>query len=331
MSAAANLLRRRRRCCPPGHRPGWPAAPAGGGADGDRRVPLGVCSSTRPPSWPTAIPRLEADLVLTRLLVRHHVEENLERWRDEVAREAERLIPVLQEQRADAELAKAWRLLGFVHGSVCRYGDAAAAVKQAAKHAARANDGGSRRGTCPATPLRRVFGPTPAEEAIEYCEHLISRRPERPAGRGAGAVLARAAAGDAGRLRACPRVGPAPPAPCWTIWASSCSPRPRRSTALGGAARRRPGTAERELRQAEETLTALGERYLLPPLAAVLAQVVYAQGRADEAEQITRRVEELPTPTTWSRRPSGDPYGPRCWPAGTSPTKPSNSPETPSG
>ena len=84
--------------------------------------------------------RLEADLVLTRLLVRHHVEENLEQWREEVVREAERLIPVLQEQRADAELAKAWRLLGFVHGSVCRYGDAAAAVLQAAEHARRAND-----------------------------------------------------------------------------------------------------------------------------------------------------------------------------------------------
>jgi ATP/maltotriose-dependent transcriptional regulator MalT len=55
-------------------------------------------------------------------------------------------------------------------------------------------------------------------------------------------------------------------------------------------------TAERELRQAEETLTALGERYLLPPLAAVLAQVVYAQGRADEAEQITRRAQELSDP-----------------------------------
>ena len=55
-------------------------------------------------------------------------------------------------------------------------------------------------------------------------------------------------------------------------------------------------TAERELRQAEETLTALGEKYLLPPLAAVLAQVVYAQGRADEAEQITRRAQELSDP-----------------------------------
>ena len=38
------------------------------------------------------------------------------------------------------------------------------------------------------------------------------------------------------------------------------------------------GTAEHELRRAEKTLTALGERYLLPPLAALLAQVVYRAG-----------------------------------------------------
>src|SRR6185437_350594 len=51
--------------------------------------------------------------------------------------------------------------------------------------------------------------------------------------------------------------------------------------------------AEQELRQAEETLTALGERYFLPSLVALLAHVVYGQGRADEAEEISRRVEQL--------------------------------------
>jgi ATP/maltotriose-dependent transcriptional regulator MalT len=52
-------------------------------------------------------------------------------------------------------------------------------------------------------------------------------------------------------------------------------------------------TAERELRQATDTLTGLGERYLLPPTAALLAQVLYAQGRADEAEQASRTAEEI--------------------------------------
>ncbi len=35
------------------------------------------------------------------------------------------------------------------------------------------------------------------------------------------------------------------------------------------------------------------ERYLLPPIAALLAQVVYEQGRPDEAEQISRTAEGI--------------------------------------
>ncbi len=177
MSAAANLLRRAAMLLPVEDPTRLAlAAAAGRGADGDRRVSLGDrCSWTKPPSLTADDPRLDADLVLTRLLVRHHVEENLERWREEVAREAERLIPVLQEQRADAELAKAWRLLGFVHGSVCRYGEAAAAVQQAAEHARRANDARLEARNVSAYTLAALYGPTPAEEAIEHCEHLATQ------------------------------------------------------------------------------------------------------------------------------------------------------------
>ena len=239
-------------------------------------------------------PRLEADLVLTRLLVRHHVEENLEQWREEVAREAERLIPVLEEQRADAELAKAWRLLGFVHGSVCRYGDAAAAVKKAAEHARRANDRRLEARNVSSYTLAALYGPTPAGEAIEHCEHLIA---EGLGDRQAEALvlcsLAQLRAMQR-RLRARPRAGAGgPDAP-----RRSGRHRARRVHRDGPrgrrAARRRPGRPpSSELRRAEETLTTLGEKYLLPLLAALLAQVVYAQGRADEAEEITRRAEEL--------------------------------------
>lgn len=52
-------------------------------------------------------------------------------------------------------------------------------------------------------------------------------------------------------------------------------------------------TAEEELRGAWDTLSSIGEKYLLPPLAALLAQVVSAQGRFDEAEEFGRAWEEL--------------------------------------
>ena len=76
---------------------------------------------------------------------------------------------------ADAELAKAWRLLGFVHGSVCRYGEAASAVKRAAEHAARAGDTRLEARNVSAYTFAARFGPTPVDEAIEYCERLASQ------------------------------------------------------------------------------------------------------------------------------------------------------------
>jgi ATP/maltotriose-dependent transcriptional regulator MalT len=241
-------------------------------------------------------PRLHADVVLTRLLVRHHVEENLERWRDEATREAERLIPALQEQGADAELAKAWRLLGYVHGSVCRYGEAAAAVKQAAEHARRARDARLEARNVSAYTFAAVSGPTPVEEAIEYCEQLTG---EGLSDRQSEALVLcslaqlRAMRGDVEQARELIRgarrllddLGA-------VVLAAATGMDHARIEMLAGDLR----SAENELRRAEETLTSLGERYLLPPLAALLAQVVYAQGRADEAEEITLRAELLSDP-----------------------------------
>ena len=240
-----------------------------------------------------ADPRLHADLVLTRLLVRHHVEENLERWRDEVTREAERLIPVLRQHGADGELAKAWRLLGFVHGSVCRYGDAAAAVKQAAEHARRAHDARLEARNVSAYTFAAVFGPTPVEEAIEYCEQLAG---EGLSDRQAEALVLcslaqlRAMRGDVEQAREAIRTGRRLLDDLGVVvLAAATAMDHARIELLAGDL----GTAEHELRRAEKVLTTLGERYLLPPLAALLAQVVFAQGRADEAEEITVRVELL--------------------------------------
>jgi predicted ATPase/class 3 adenylate cyclase len=238
-------------------------------------------------------PRLQADIVLTRLLVRHHVEENLEQWRAEVAREAERLIPVLREQRADAELAKAWRLLGFVHGSVCRYGDAAAAVKEAAEYARRANDPRLEARNVSAYTMAALYGPTPAREAIEHCEHLIT---DGLSDRQAEALVLcslaqlRAMQGEFEQARELVRAARTVLNDLGVIvLAAATAIDSARVELLAGDL----VTAEQELRRADETLTTLGEKYLLPPLAAVLAQVVFSQGRVDEAEEITRRAEEI--------------------------------------
>jgi len=294
MSAAANLLRRAATLLPVEHPTRLALLPPLAEALMEiGEFPWAILFLDEAVELTSADPRLHADVVLTRLLVRHHVEENLERWREEVAREAERLIPVLEEERADGELAKAWRLLGFVHGSVCRYGEAAAAVKEAAKHARRANDSRLEARNISAYTFAALYGPTPATEAIEHCEHLVT---EGLSDRQAEALVLcslaqlRAMRGDFERARTLVRAARTLLDDLGVIvLAAATAMDSARIELLAGDLE----TAENELRRAEATLTALGERYLLPPLAALLAQVVYAQGRADEAEEISRRAEEL--------------------------------------
>jgi tetratricopeptide (TPR) repeat protein len=238
-------------------------------------------------------PRLNADLVLTRLLVRHHVADDLELWREEVSREAERLIPALEEQHADAELAKAWRLLGFVHGSVCRYGEAARAVREAAKHARQANDARLEARNVSAYTLAALYGPTPAAEAIEHCEELAAQGlTDRQAEALVLCSLAqlRAMQGDFARARDLLRSARRLLDDLGVIvLAAATAMHQARIELLGGDLE----SAEAELRRAYDTLTGLGERYLLPPLAALLAHVVYARGRPEEAEAISRTAEEI--------------------------------------
>jgi ATP/maltotriose-dependent transcriptional regulator MalT len=66
-----------------------------------------------------------------------------------------------------------------------------------------------------------------------------------------------------------------------------------------------PDAAERELRWGYDTLATMGERGIRSTLAAFLAEVLYAQGRLDEAEDLSRVSEEaaaeddLVTQTIW--------------------------------
>jgi predicted ATPase/class 3 adenylate cyclase len=294
MSAAANLLRRAAALLPADHPTRLALLPNLGEALMEiGEFPWAILYLDEAVELTRDDPRLHADAVLTRLLARHHVADNLERWRDEVTREAERLIPVLREQRADAELAKAWRLLGFVHGSICRYGEAAAAVKEAVEHARRANDARQEARNASAYTLAALYGPTPAAEAIEQCEHLAAQGlSDRQAEALVLCSLAqlRAMRGDFDRARELRRTARTLLDDLGVIvLAASTAMHCARIELLAGDLE----TAEAELRQAFETLTRLGERYLLPPIAALLAQVVYERGRPDEAEQISRTAEEI--------------------------------------
>jgi predicted ATPase/class 3 adenylate cyclase len=238
--------------------------------------------------------RLEADAVLTRLLVRHHTTDDLQGWGNELERQAKRAIERLEaDESAHAQLAKAWHLLGFVHGTNLRYGEAAAAVQQSVEHARLAGDARMEARSASAYTLAALHGPTPVPEAIARTERLLvqglaNRRSE-------GLVLCvlahlRAMEGDFDEARELYKraralleeLGVAVLA-AWTSLESSAV------EMLAG----QPARAEEGLRQDYETLTKLGEKFTLPLLTALLARSVLAQGRNEEAAEIAVKAGEL--------------------------------------
>ena len=118
--------------------------------------------------------RLAADARLIRLLLELRAGES-ERWSDEAVPEIERAIAVFTGAADEAGLAKAWRLLGYVHGTACRYGDAAHACERAMEHAGRAGDGREERINATSYALAACWGPTPVGEAIARCETVLVR------------------------------------------------------------------------------------------------------------------------------------------------------------
>jgi class 3 adenylate cyclase/tetratricopeptide (TPR) repeat protein len=237
--------------------------------------------------------RLLADAVLTRLVYRSFIVEDLEGWSAEVVSELDRLIPALEHVQAHAELAKAWRLLGFVHGSVCRWSEQVEAHRSAIEHARLARNARleARLTAEYANGLRE--GPTPVDEAIVQCQAALDRGlVDRQAEALVRCSLARLRAmqgdfaeareliAEAGRLR--DELGANVIIPVTSLHSS-------RIETLAGD----PEAAERDLRVDFEKLSSIGHKYVLPVVGVLLARAVCQQGRYEEAAELTATVEQL--------------------------------------
>jgi hypothetical protein len=111
---------------------------------------------------------------LTRLLVAHHTLDDLDAWRTEVQREAERLIPLLEHDSAAAVRAKAWRMVAFVHGVVCHWQETADALERAISAARLAEDARQVARLSSSYVMALSEGPTPIPVAIERAEEVLA-------------------------------------------------------------------------------------------------------------------------------------------------------------
>ncbi len=235
---------------------------------------------------------LEADVILTGLLVRHHTDD-LDAWSSEVERETARIIPLLDAETSALTLAKAWRMVSFVHGMACRWKETALANQQTMQHAATAHDESRESRAASALAQALALGPAPVSDAVPRLESILGSglchgRAEAIVLLSFGQLEAMAGRIEEGRElcnRACHLI-----AERGGVLANA--------TSIGGPARvellaGRPDVAEEQLHNDFDALTALAENYYRPLVAAVWAQALFDLGRHDGAHAATGVAEEL--------------------------------------
>jgi class 3 adenylate cyclase/tetratricopeptide (TPR) repeat protein len=233
--------------------------------------------------------RLGAEARLGRLLLQLYGQEG--DWGARALQEAERARRVFELAGDQLGLAKAWRLIGSVHGTALRYGPATVAVQKAIECARLGGDVRQERRCAAAYTIGCVYGPMPVAEAIEHCREI-----EGHAGgdhRTEGLALCARAQLEAmrGNFATARELSTHARAVLSEIGGSVLAA----STALDSSTvemlAKNPAAAERDLVRDTELLERMGERYLLSTMEGVLALALIAQGRHAEAGAACARAE----------------------------------------
>jgi tetratricopeptide (TPR) repeat protein len=207
---------------------------------------------------------------------------------------AERAIGVFGELGDEVGLARAWRLVAQAHYLGRRLASCAEASERALEHARRAGDRFEEREIVEWLVIALLLGPAQASEAARRCERLLEETADHPLLQAeilSGlavlmCMLGRADRADEliGRSKLAMNVQGEP------IWIVSF---------WFGFVRSWQGdrgAAEAELRPAYDALKRIGEKSHFSSLAHALSDVVFLQGRYEEAEQLTRECEEASRP-----------------------------------
>jgi class 3 adenylate cyclase/tetratricopeptide (TPR) repeat protein len=204
-------------------------------------------------------------------------------------------IEVFREAGDEAGLAMAWRLLAWVAGIACRFGDAAEASRHAIEHAKLAGDVRQERRATATYAAAAALGPTLVDEAIDRCEAAL----ELTAGdrHSEGIVLSVLASlyamqGEFDHARGLAARGR-------TVFEELGLDMEKARLGMETSNIERLAgdleAAERELRAAYDALEAVGERYVLSTIAGFLAQTLLELGELEQANAMCDRSRELAT------------------------------------
>jgi tetratricopeptide (TPR) repeat protein len=211
----------------------------------------------------------------------------------QVIAEVERAIPVLEAGGSHDGLARAWRLLTFVHWTALRYSAAEIAARKTMEHARLADDHLMETRFLTSLGMCALYGATPVRVAAERCRELLDRAAnDRKAEAVLMCVLARLEAME-GRFDSARELYRRSRAQLeefgWNLYAALTSLDSGPVEMLAGDA----AAAEAELRKDYRALEQMGERNYIATTAGFLAEALYAQGRYDEAWVIAKRSSEV--------------------------------------
>ncbi len=213
-------------------------------------------------------------------------------WGDATLRTAEETIPLFEAQDAHPELARAWRLIGLVHGIAARYGQSTDAVSHSMTHARLAKDDRLIARNAVGLASSALLGPTPVPQAIELCEQMIADGlSDRQAESKILCTLAqlRAMNGDFDQARSLYRRGRAMLRELGQgLNAAANGIDVLQVELLAGDL----ASAEREVMADLAFLERAGETFYLSTMAALLSRVVRDQGRDEDALVLSRKAEE---------------------------------------
>jgi len=212
-------------------------------------------------------------------------------WSEETLRIAAEVIPLFESEGAHPELAKTWRLIGFVHGIAARYGQSSDAVVRAMTHARLAGDERLIARNAMGLSISTLLGPTPVPQAIERCEQMIADGiSDRQAESKLLCTLAQlhAMSGDFEKGRSLYRHGRSLLRELGQgVQAASTGIDLLAVELLAGDL----VAAERDVMPDYEFLANAGETYFLSTIAAMLSRVVRDLGRDEEALKLSKTAE----------------------------------------
>jgi tetratricopeptide (TPR) repeat protein len=217
-----------------------------------------------------------------------------EGWALEAEQEALRAISVFEDLGDEHGQARGWALLGQVHLYKTQFALGEEAWEKAAAHAHRAGVPRDELESLSWVALCVWAGPTPAEDGLRRCQELLERgRGDKKAMSTALFAHAELEAGMGRFDRAREHIGQAKAFlqdVGATVWMAGPL---AQFTGLVELWAGNPAAAERELRWGYEELSRINEGAWLPTVVDILSEAVYAQGRLDETEILTKASEQI--------------------------------------